>query len=70
MKKFLVINGVNLNMLGVREPEVYGSATLNTLYEQIRKKADELNCQVDFVQSNYEAKYATKSNRHMVYMTV
>lgn len=60
MKKFLVINGVNLNMLGVREPEVYGSATLDTLYEQIRKKADKLNCQVDFVQSNYEGEICDK----------
>ncbi len=60
MKKFLVINGVNLNMLGVREPEVYGSATLDDLCEQVTKKAAELGCAVDFVQSNYEGEICEK----------
>ncbi len=60
MKKFLVINGVNLNMLGVREPEVYGNATLTDLTEQVSEKAKELGCQVDFVQSNYEGEICEK----------
>ncbi|MBQ3427098.1 MAG: type II 3-dehydroquinate dehydratase [Clostridia bacterium] len=54
MKKFLIINGVNLNMLGVREPEIYGNNTLASLEEQIKAKAGELACDVDFFQSNYE----------------
>ena len=54
MKKFLIINGVNLNMLGVREPEIYGHNTLKSLEEQIEKKAAELDCKVEFFQSNYE----------------
>lgn len=54
MKNFLVINGVNLNMLGIREPGVYGSSTLEDLTAQIEKKAMELGCSVDFFQSNYE----------------
>ena len=54
MKKFLIINGVNLNMLGVREPEIYGNNTLASLEEQIKAKAEELACGVDFFQSNYE----------------
>lgn len=52
--KILVINGVNLNMLGVREPGIYGSITLKDLEAMIQKKADELNCEVDFFQSNIE----------------
>lgn len=54
MRKFLIINGPNLNMLGVREPAIYGGATLEDLYEMIRKKASELNVSVDFFQSSGE----------------
>ena len=54
MKKILIINGPNLNMLGVREPGVYGTETLETLYSKIKNKADELNAQVEFYQSNIE----------------
>lgn len=54
MKRFLVINGVNLNMLGVREPDIYGKNTLSALEEQIKTKAESLGCEVDFFQSNYE----------------
>ncbi len=54
MKKILVINGPNLNMLGIREPGIYGGETLQTLCDKIRKKAEELNAAVDFYQSNIE----------------
>lgn len=54
MRKFLVINGVNLNMLGIREPGIYGTNTLAGLEKQISKKAEKLGVEVEFFQSNYE----------------
>ncbi len=54
MKKYLVINGVNLNMLGVREPEIYGKNTLKDLENSISEFAKEKGFEVDFFQSNYE----------------
>lgn len=60
MSKFLVINGVNLNMLGVREPDIYGLNTLDGLMSQVRAKADSLGAEVDFYQSNYEGDICTK----------
>lgn len=60
MKKFLVINGVNLNMLGIREPGIYGNDNLETLTERVKKKADELGVEVEFFQSNYEGAICEK----------
>ena len=53
--KFLVINGVNLNMLGIREPGIYGKSTLKDLENYIKERADELGVEVDFFQSNFSA---------------
>lgn len=60
MKRFLVINGVNLNMLGIREPGIYGTNTLAGLEKQISKKAEELGCEVEFFQSNFEGAICEK----------
>ena len=49
-----VVNGPNLNMLGKREPGVYGSETLEDINTGIQEKADSLGVQVDFFQSNSE----------------
>lgn len=52
--KILVINGPNLNFLGIREPEIYGKQTYNDLINMIQKYADEKNVEVSFYQSNHE----------------
>ncbi|MCH5186383.1 MAG: type II 3-dehydroquinate dehydratase [Oscillospiraceae bacterium] len=52
--KVLVINGPNLNMLGIREPGIYGNDTLNDLIAEIRRTADRLGAEVDFFQNNSE----------------
>lgn len=52
--KIFVINGPNLNMLGVREKEHYGTGTYQDLTEMIKKYADENNVEVEFYQSNHE----------------
>jgi len=54
VKKILVINGPNLNLLGIREKDIYGSTNYNKLLEIISKKANELNLNTLFFQSNHE----------------
>lgn len=53
-KRILVINGPNLNLLGVREPEVYGSETYEDLKKRIYARAEILNAEVEIFQSNGE----------------
>jgi 3-dehydroquinate dehydratase-2 len=55
MKKILILNGPNLNRLGTREPDVYGSATYTDLVDELAKLAVELNVEVEVKQTNDEA---------------
>ena len=57
--RILVINGPNINMLGIREKNIYGVNDYNSLVEKIKKEASELDCQVDFFQSNIEGEIIT-----------
>jgi 3-dehydroquinate dehydratase-2 len=52
--KILVINGPNMNMLGVREPQIYGSQTLADLEKMIRAHCENRHIDVEFFQSNHE----------------
>ncbi len=58
--KVLFINGPNLNMLGTREEDVYGSLTLDQINEKILSKANELKIDTDFFQSNVEGNLVSK----------
>ena len=53
-KKIFVIHGPNLNMLGIREPEIYGTLTLDEINASLSELAENLGTELDFFQSNCE----------------
>ena len=55
MKKILILNGPNLNLLGAREPDVYGTLRLNEIKEQLNELATALGVEIEVRQSNSEA---------------
>ena len=54
MANVLVLHGPNLNLLGTREPEIYGSVPLTDINEMLKKRAEEAGIGIDFLQSNHE----------------
>lgn len=56
MKKIIIINGPNLNLLGFREKEVYGNRSFEDIYEELKKLAQEKNVELLYFQSNDEGK--------------
>jgi len=60
MTDILVIHGPNLNMLGVREPGIYGSKSLSDINDDLSKQAESLNLTIDCFQSNIEGELVTR----------
>ena len=58
--KVMIINGPNLNMLGIREKSIYGSTTLAQIEDMIIHKANELGVETSFFQSNHEGEIIEK----------
>ena len=54
MNEFLILNGPNINMTGLREPGIYGTRTYEDLCDEIRAEAERLGVKVRVVQSNHE----------------
>ena len=67
MKRIFIINGPNLNMLGKREPEIYGRTTLKELEKKCINESKKLDLKISFFQSNSEAKIIEKIQKSQVY---
>jgi 3-dehydroquinate dehydratase II len=63
VKKIAILHGPNLNRLGQREPEIYGTATLRDLEQLIRTEAKKLRISVSFFQSNHEGALIDRIHR-------
>ncbi len=65
MKKILVLNGPNLNLLGLREPGLYGVVTLQQIHDGLQAKASVQGCLLEFFQSNHEGALVDKIQQNI-----
>lgn len=65
MRRILVMNGPNLNLLGVREPGIYGDVSLETINARLEREAQALDAQIEFYQSNHEGDLVDCLHAHM-----
>jgi len=63
MPTILVLNGPNLNLLGTREPEHYGTATLADINQQLMERAKDLNCSIETFQTNHEGELVDRIHK-------
>ena len=67
MKKVLVINGPNLNLLGIREPHIYGDRSLKEIKDDVQKKLQGQKVKLDWFQSNHESEILEKIHQSSDY---
>ncbi len=63
MTRVLVLQGPNLNLVGTREPEIYGYESLEQIHAALRARADDLGLSIDFFQSNHEGALIDRLHR-------
>lgn len=63
-----IINGPNINILGIREPEIYGSTTWKDIEEELKKQAEKLDVELIFFQSNHEGQLVDFIQEHLIYL--
>ena len=66
--KILVINGPNINMLGLREPDIYGKQDYNALLEICRKAGEEAGAEIECFQSNHEGAIVDKIQYQLIHV--
>jgi 3-dehydroquinate dehydratase-2 len=64
MLRVLVVDGPNLNLVGTREPDIYGSETLEQIHHRVRVRAGEVDVEVVFFQSNHEGRILDRLHEH------